>query len=175
MQYANCKRAYTDSNKLQGNDDIVVATNSLDELHHFTTTLDSHFKLKDLGPLHFFLGLEIARCNKGISVSQRSFTLQLLQEADCLAIKPVSTPMETNIKLNNETGKLLTNPIQYRSLIATRILQYLKNTPGQGLFFHAPTPEPIHLQAFADADWAACIDTRRSISGYCIFLPLSKS
>uniref|UniRef100_A0A803QDA5 Fe2OG dioxygenase domain-containing protein n=1 Tax=Cannabis sativa TaxID=3483 RepID=A0A803QDA5_CANSA len=44
-------------------DDIIVATNSLEELQHFTSTLDSHFKLKDLGSLHFFLGLEIARCN----------------------------------------------------------------------------------------------------------------
>uniref|UniRef100_A0A803QNU0 Reverse transcriptase Ty1/copia-type domain-containing protein n=1 Tax=Cannabis sativa TaxID=3483 RepID=A0A803QNU0_CANSA len=135
---------------------------------------------------------------------QWPFTLQLLQETGCLGTKPVTTPMEPNTKLNNETGKLLDNPTQYRSLIgkliyltitrldmafsvnklsqylqqprephlqaANRILQYLKGTLGQGLFFYNSSPNPIQLQAFADADWAACLDTRRSISGYCVFL-----
>uniref|UniRef100_A0A803NL64 Polyprotein n=1 Tax=Cannabis sativa TaxID=3483 RepID=A0A803NL64_CANSA len=52
---------------------------------------------------------------------------------------------------------------------ATRILQYLKSTHGQGLIFYVECPA-IHFQAFADADWGACLDTRRSISGYCVFL-----
>ena len=28
----------------------------------------------------------------------------------------------------------------------------------------------IQLKAYCDADWAACIDTRRSVSGFCVFL-----
>uniref|UniRef100_A0A803QSE2 Reverse transcriptase Ty1/copia-type domain-containing protein n=1 Tax=Cannabis sativa TaxID=3483 RepID=A0A803QSE2_CANSA len=167
-------------------DDIIVATNNSAALKDFVATLDAQFKLKDLGTLHFFLGLEIARCNKGISVSQRPFTIQLLKDTGHLGTKPVSTPMEPNIKLNNETGKQLQNPTQYRSLIkkliyltittpdisfavnklsqylhthrephfhaANRILQYLKGTLGQGLFFHASALAPLHLQAFTDKD-----------------------
>ncbi|XP_030479282.1 uncharacterized mitochondrial protein AtMg00810-like [Cannabis sativa] len=201
-------------NNLQGNgvflallvyvDDIIVATINTSALTKFITTLDAQFKLKDLGPLHFFLGLEIARCPQGISVSQRPFTIQLLKDSGCLGSKPVSTPMEPNIKLSTESGDLLPNPTQYHSLIgkllyltitrpdisfavnklsqflqsprqphltaATRILHYLKNSPGQGLFFHASSSSPLQLKAFADADWGACLDTRRSISGYCVFL-----
>ncbi|KAM6585354.1 hypothetical protein CsatB_012356 [Cannabis sativa] len=185
-------------------DDIVIATNNIPAMNTFITTLDTRFKLKDLGPLRFFLGLEIARCSKGISVSQRPFTLQLLQDSGCLGSKPVSTPMEPNTKLSNDSGDLLPNPTPYRSLIgkllyltitrpdlsfavnklsqylqaprlphmqaATRILHYLKNSPGQGLFFHASPTDTVQLKAFADADWGACLDTRRSITGYCIFL-----
>nr|CAN67330.1 hypothetical protein VITISV_010353 [Vitis vinifera] len=49
-----------------------------------------------------------------------------------------------------------------------RILQYIKVTVGQGLHFSASSS--VHLKAFVDLDWGACKDTRRSISGFCVFL-----
>lgn len=49
-----------------------------------------------------------------------------------------------------------------------RILRYLKGTADLGLHI---TPSSTHsLTAYSDADWAGCPDTRRSTSGYCIFL-----
>lgn len=49
-----------------------------------------------------------------------------------------------------------------------RVLKYLKSTVGQGIFFSAASP--IHLKAFSDADWATCLDSRRSITGFSVFL-----
>ena len=51
---------------------------------------------------------------------------------------------------------------------AYKILKYLKKTPGQGLFLSAESS--LQLKCYCDADWAACVDTRRSISGFCVFL-----
>ena len=51
---------------------------------------------------------------------------------------------------------------------ATRILQYIKRTPSQGVFF--PTSFDLHLKAYCDANWAGCPDTRKSLIGYCVFL-----
>ena len=39
--------------------------------------LDDKFKLKDLGDLKFFLGLEVTRSDKGIALCQRKYTFEL--------------------------------------------------------------------------------------------------
>jgi hypothetical protein len=50
-------------------DDIVIASNAPIAISDLTVLLNSAFKLKDLGSLKFFLGLEVARSSKGISIS----------------------------------------------------------------------------------------------------------
>ena len=49
-----------------------------------------------------------------------------------------------------------------------RILRYLKGTLDHGL--HINNSSPTSLTAYSDADWAGCPDTRRSTSGFCVFL-----
>lgn len=160
------------------------------------------FQLKTLGTLKYFLGLEIAKSSRGISFSQRKYTLSLLEDTGFLACKPSNLPMDPNLKLNLHDGDLLPDPSVYKRLIGRLIyltisrpdisfsvnrlsqymkeprvphlnvvhhlLQYLKSTPGQSLFF--PAQNSLKLSAFADADWASCVDTRRSTSGFCVFL-----
>jgi hypothetical protein len=48
------------------------------------------------------------------------------------------------------------------------IIRYLRGSSGRGLFF--PTGSSLRLVAYSDADWAGCPDTRRSVTGWCMFL-----
>lgn len=56
--------------------------------------MNDTFKIKYIGPLKFFLGLEVARSLTCISVCQRNYVLELLTEFGYLDSKPVSTPID---------------------------------------------------------------------------------
>lgn len=98
-------------------DDIVIASNDTYAISDLTSFLNATFCLKDLGALKYFLGLEIARSAKGISISQRKYALEILDDCGILAAKPAPVTMEPNLKLSRGEGELLTDSTSYCRLI----------------------------------------------------------
>ncbi|XP_057956674.1 uncharacterized mitochondrial protein AtMg00810-like [Malania oleifera] len=68
----------------------------------------------------------------------------------------------------NRLSQFLAKPRHPHMQAATRILQYIKGTSGQGVFL--PVDSDLQLKAYYDVNWAGCPDTRRSLTGYCFFL-----
>ncbi|KAL5734182.1 hypothetical protein ACOSP7_032043 [Xanthoceras sorbifolium] len=62
----------------------------------------------------------------------------------------------------------MNNPTEEHMNAVTRILRYLKMTPGKGLFFAKSTKRDIKI--FSDSDWAGSVTDRRSTSGYCTYI-----
>ena len=51
---------------------------------------------------------------------------------------------------------------------AHHALRYIKSSLGAGIFFSADSD--LQLRSFSDSDWAGCLDTRRSVTGFAVFL-----
>ena len=75
-------------------DDIVITGNDPTCVAALKSLLDHKFGIKDLGSLKYFLGLEIARSEKEISVNQRKYALEVLKENGMLGYKPAKSLME---------------------------------------------------------------------------------
>ena len=69
----------------------------------------------------------------------------------------------------NSVSQFLHSPTKDHFLAVKRILHYVKGTLDFGLTFH-PSNALGALIAYSDVDWAGCPDTRRSTSGYSVYL-----
>ncbi|GKC47617.1 ribonuclease H-like domain-containing protein [Tanacetum coccineum] len=60
------------------------------------------------------------------------------------------------------------SPLQSHFEAALRVLRYLKSAPGAGIIYTKSATSSI--STYEDSDWAKCKMTRRSVSGYCVFV-----
>ena len=113
--------------------DILIARNDIEDIDIVKNSLNSAFKIKDLGHLNFFLGLEIARTHKGIHICQRKYALDILTDVGMLGVKPANTTMtQKNDKLIYQSFPVH-NITLYRRIIGR--LLYLVNTRPDISFF----------------------------------------
>ncbi|XP_068319512.1 uncharacterized mitochondrial protein AtMg00810-like [Pyrus communis] len=82
--------------------------------------------MKDLGLLHYFLGLQISYTSEGLFVSQAKYINELVDKVDLQDSKPCATRCLPYHRLLKDDGKPYHSPDQYRSVIGA--LQYLTFT-----------------------------------------------
>lgn len=107
--------------------------------------LQQAFKIKDLGDLKFFLGMEFSRSAKRILVDQRKYALEIILDLGLSGAKSAWTPLETNAKLtvpelDNLMGttedQILEDVGQYQRLIG-KLLYLTMSSPD--IAFHVQT------------------------------------
>jgi len=109
------------------------------------------FEIKTLGRLKYFLEIEVAHSKKGIFISQQKYIIDLLKETGKTACKPVSTPVDPNIKLGSAEEDNAVNKEMYQRLMSRLI--YLSHTRPDIAFVVSLVmqfmhqPREAHLQA----------------------------
>jgi hypothetical protein len=86
----------------------------------------AEFEMKDLGLIHYFLGLEVWQNPERIFLNQGKYTVEILKRFDMLECKSMNTPMEAKLKLLVDTSLYLIDDTLYRQIIGS--LMYLTNT-----------------------------------------------
>ena len=66
-----------------------------------------------------------------------------------------------------QVSQFMHTPRHLHLAVVRRIIHYLKDTSLRGLFF--PVGTSLKLIGYSDANWASCPDTRRSVTGWCMF------
>jgi histone deacetylase 1/2 len=109
-------------------DDIVVASSSEKAVTALLHDLGLDFALKDLGSLHYFLGIEVNKVHDGIILSQEKYANDLLSRVNMKACKSVDTPLSVSDKLSMADGEMLNSEdsTRYRSIVGA--LQYITLT-----------------------------------------------
>jgi hypothetical protein len=81
-----------------------------------------------MGPLHYFLVVEVSRSDDGIQLSQKKYIADILQRDGMTTCKPIPTPLSCSTKISVDTGIVLSveDAMKYRSIVGA--LQYLTLT-----------------------------------------------
>jgi hypothetical protein len=95
--------------------------------------LASEFEMKDLGLMHYFLGIEVWQSPERIFLNQGKYAVEILKRFDMLECKSMNTPMEMKLKLLVDTSSELIDATLYRQIIGS--LMYLTNTRPDICFF----------------------------------------
>ncbi|XP_071712323.1 uncharacterized mitochondrial protein AtMg00810-like [Rutidosis leptorrhynchoides] len=174
-------------------DDIFLTASSTAFLRRLIDSLHKEFSMTDLGPLNYFLVnnikliivsyttkkniTDIANCNpcqtpidigtklttSGPPVKDPTMYRSLAGALQYLTFTRPDIPYAIQ-----QICLFMHDPREPHLAALRRILRYVQGTLDLGLHLFSSTT--TSLVAYSDADWAGCPSTRRSTSGYCVFL-----
>nr|XP_043639756.1 uncharacterized mitochondrial protein AtMg00810-like [Erigeron canadensis] len=107
-------------------DDVIVTGNYVDLVEKTKAYLHTNFSIKNLGPLTYFLGIEVAYTDDGVVLSQHKYSMDILSDCGQLGCRPSAFPMEQNLKLDQCSEGHKVDATLYRRLIGR--LLYLQAT-----------------------------------------------
>ena len=82
-------------------DDMIITGDDFDGISTLKSQLQQQFEMKYLGPLRYFLGIEVAYSPKGYLLSQSKYAAEVIQKAKLTNSRSVETPLELNVHYNS--------------------------------------------------------------------------
>ena len=132
-------------------DDMAITGNSSTTLSKLLEELNKQFRMKDMGRLHYFLGIQAQYHSGGLFLSQQKYAEDLLIVASMADCAPMPTPLPLQLNKVPDQEELFSDTKYFRSLAGK--LQYLTLTRPDIQFavnfvcqkMHAPTVSDFHL------------------------------
>ena len=94
-------------------DDVIIVGNNSDKIQRTKQQLDNELSIKNLGPLKYFLGIEVAKTSDGLVLSQRKYILDILKDSGMLGCRPSAFPFEQGTKLEKGEERARVDATQY--------------------------------------------------------------
>ena len=112
-------------------DDIILACKSSTRIQEFVKSISESFDIKDMGKLHYFLGVRIAYPGSGkIWIGQPAYTAEVMKRFQMENSKPIATPIDTCAKLTKATeDSKLFNQELYQSAIGSLLYLSTRTRP----------------------------------------------
>nr|GEW60625.1 retrovirus-related Pol polyprotein from transposon TNT 1-94 [Tanacetum cinerariifolium] len=98
-------------------DDVIIVRDNSKKIQQIKQQLDDEFSIKNLGPLKYFLGIEVSKMSDGLVLSQRKYILDILKDSGMLGCRPSAFPFEQGTKLDKGEEEARVDATQYRRLV----------------------------------------------------------
>ncbi|KAE8700736.1 4-coumarate--CoA ligase [Hibiscus syriacus] len=141
-------------------DDIHVTSSSEKCVNEVNKQLHDRFSLKDLGLIHYFLGIEVVHTVTGMFLNQKKYVEELLTKFNVHA-KPVDTPLTITPKLSSENTGAPVNVQQYRSAVGA-LLYVCHTRPNIAFVCHKVAQ---FMQSPFEAHWTGVKRILRYLKG----------
>ena len=102
-------------------DDLIITGDLDDEIIRLKANLYVRFRMKDLGKLLRFLGLELAYNEDGIILHQTKYASDMLYKFGMISCKAAPTPVEAEIKLHSYVDRKVEDLTIYRKMVGSLI------------------------------------------------------
>jgi hypothetical protein len=107
-------------------DDLVITGTKEVEIEAFKEKMRATFQMSDLGPLSFYLGIEVHQDSSGTSLRQTAYAKRIVELGGLTDCNPAHTPMEERLRLSRESTEEEVDATQYRRIVGS--LRYLVHT-----------------------------------------------
>jgi hypothetical protein len=102
-------------------DDMIITGDDPEYIAFVKAHLSDQFLISNLGPLRYFLGIEISFTSEGFFLSQEKYIQDLLDRASLTDHRTIETPMELNVHLTPIDGEPLEYPTHYRHIVGSLV------------------------------------------------------
>jgi len=102
-------------------DDMLITGDDAEHVSLIKRHLSQQFQMTDLGPLSYFLGIEVLHSQKGYYISQSKYIQDLLVRSGLTDNKIAATPMDLHLQLRPNDGTPLQDPARYRHIVGSLV------------------------------------------------------